>query len=259
MLVAACDKKQADEQAGTSQAATVSPANTMNKPEDHDKAGSADADATQMLEPENPDKLEAQLTEEERAEQARILKEEEAFENRKIYSELDANIIKGIKDDLLEQAIVDYVLLKIDAHPEKIYEVVTALPEGFVTVFATWEVEAEVNNGGFEQYFSNTSGDFALEAIEGFDKIGAKQFANITKQALDLSLKQMAKMAEPGEQAGSTPDSEENPAVTMEKLDNQFFDNEENISELRVKYIREHPALFDEKTRDSASAKKAAQ
>ncbi len=177
-----------------------------------------------------------------------------AFENRKIYRTLNADIIKTIKDDDLEQAILDYVLLKIDEKPDKAYEIVSTLPEGFVTVFATMEVEGEVNNGGFDQYFSNTAGEFTLEAIEGFEKIGAKNFAAITKQALDLSLKEMAKMAEPAHTDSKTHNEKQ--AITMEKLDNQFYDLEENITDLRIQYIRNNPQLFNTNSKNPANDKK---
>ncbi len=235
LFLSACDKKEAADQLDNTQASKVETQPSETNPDT--------ADTTEM---ENNNQ-----------EMDKSLKE---FENRKIYHTLNSDIIKTIKDDDLEQAILDYVLLKIDEKPDKAYEIVTALPEGYVTVFATMEVEGEVNNGGFDQYFSNTSGEFALEAIEGFEKIGAKNFATITKQALNLSLKEMAKIAEiadPDSPSKSTRKQDEASANNMQKLDNQFYDNEENISDLRIKYIRENTALFDGKAGDSSGDKKA--
>jgi hypothetical protein len=45
------------------------------------------------------------------------------------------------------------------------------------------EVEAEVNNGGFHQYFNNSSGDNTAEAIEALETIGASAAANLLRQA----------------------------------------------------------------------------
>ena len=229
-FLSACDKKETTEQPDTAQAASVETATTKINPDTHDTAE----------------------TEKNNQDMDKRLKE---FENRKIYRELNADIIKTIKDDDLEQAILDYVLLKIEDKPDKAYELVTALPEGFVTVFSTMEVEAEVNNGGFDQYFFNTAGEFALEAIEGFEKIGAKKFATITKQALDLSLKEMAKMAVPNLPGKSGGKQHETSPLSMEKLDNQFFDADANISQLRIKYIRDNPSLFNAKSADPSSDK----
>jgi len=54
-------------------------------------------------------------------------------------------------------------------------------------VLATiWVVEAEVNNGGFDQLFYNTAGDIAFYAAKAFDSIGAHNMASIAQKALDL-------------------------------------------------------------------------
>ena len=44
-----------------------------------------------------------------------------------------------------------------------------------------WELEAEVNNGGFEQYFINSSGGHAAKIAESLEAIGAVQAAAIAK------------------------------------------------------------------------------
>lgn len=54
-------------------------------------------------------------------------------------------------------------------------------------VLATiWSVEAEVNNGGFDQLFYNTAGDIAFYAAIALDSIGAHKMAGIAQKALDL-------------------------------------------------------------------------
>ena len=37
------------------------------------------------------------------------------------------------------------------------------------------ELEAEINNGGFDQYFFNSAGDKAAEAINALEAIGANK------------------------------------------------------------------------------------
>jgi hypothetical protein len=46
-----------------------------------------------------------------------------------------------------------------------------------------WGLEGEVNNGGFDQYYFNSSGDHALDAEESLKAIGAKHTAQLVKQA----------------------------------------------------------------------------
>src|SRR4051812_12008186 len=47
------------------------------------------------------------------------------------------------------------------------------------------ELEREVNNGGFNQYFINSSGDYAHEAIKSLQAIGANTTADILQRAID--------------------------------------------------------------------------
>ncbi len=62
----------------------------------------------------------------------------------------------------------------------------SSLSEAERTIFCVAELEAEVNKGGFHQYFSNVSGDHVLEAIESLRRIGAVQTSRIVEKACML-------------------------------------------------------------------------
>ncbi len=51
-----------------------------------------------------------------------------------------------------------------------------------------WWLIAEVNNGSFAQYFSNETGDHALQALNALKLCNAIQGAKILQEALDLFL-----------------------------------------------------------------------
>jgi hypothetical protein len=55
------------------------------------------------------------------------------------------------------------------------------LPPGVRAVYATWEVEAQVGNGGFDQYFENTDGALADEAVLAFRLFGASGLADLVE------------------------------------------------------------------------------
>jgi hypothetical protein len=46
-----------------------------------------------------------------------------------------------------------------------------------------WGLEAEVNNGGFDQYYFNGSGDQAFYAPDALQSIGARKMADIVTNA----------------------------------------------------------------------------
>ena len=47
-------------------------------------------------------------------------------------------------------------------------------------------LELEVNNGGVEQFFVNSSGDYALDTPTALDEIGAHHTAQLVKRAIDI-------------------------------------------------------------------------
>jgi hypothetical protein len=48
---------------------------------------------------------------------------------------------------------------------------------------AVWTLEADVNNGGFDQYYANSSGDYAWYAPKALRSIGADNTAGIVERA----------------------------------------------------------------------------
>jgi hypothetical protein len=58
------------------------------------------------------------------------------------------------------------------------------LPEPARHLFAVWWCDAEVCNGGFHQFFSNSTGVLAPEALEGFQAIGLRKCAELVALAI---------------------------------------------------------------------------
>lgn len=48
---------------------------------------------------------------------------------------------------------------------------------------AIWTLEADVNNGGFDQYYLNSSGDHAWYAPRALEAVGAATIASIVTEA----------------------------------------------------------------------------
>ena len=61
-----------------------------------------------------------------------------------------------------------------------------ALSERDRVLVTIWGLEADVNNGGFDQYFFNSSGDHAFAAVECLRRIGANAMADIVRDATSL-------------------------------------------------------------------------
>jgi uncharacterized membrane-anchored protein YjiN (DUF445 family) len=173
----------------------------------------------------------------------------EDFLKRPIYSVLTVNILDSVENDKLEQTIIDNILSKLDSNDssEKQYEIIKSLSKGRQSIFSTWVLEGEVNNGGFNQYFYNfaSSGQYAEEARDGFKLINAIKHAALTQKAIDVILKNAKKLSKfkDGTLESFSKSYENNP---LNPLDNEFYGlgKIENLSELRIKYIRDHLLEF---------------
>jgi hypothetical protein len=99
------------------------------------------------------------------------------------------------------------------------------------------EFEAEVNNGGIDQFFFNSTGDYALETVQALEIVKANKTAEILREACDRF------------PDGSPPTdiyirrnlmlSTVNPnADEFDELDKRFFEYEDNLYKLLDEYKR---------------------
>jgi hypothetical protein len=58
-----------------------------------------------------------------------------------------------------------------------------ACTEHELVLVDVWDLEADVNNGGFDQFFFNSAGDRAAQMIAALKIIGAAQMAAIVEEA----------------------------------------------------------------------------
>ncbi|MEW6304801.1 MAG: DMP19 family protein [Verrucomicrobiota bacterium] len=102
-------------------------------------------------------------------------------------------------------------------------------------------LDGEVNNGGFDQYFFNSTGDAAETALAGLKDMGATAAAALLERAMAVF---------PG---GKPPVDRERRQEEMEKIesrskpvwdqcDREFYDCKEDISELCLAYARKKRA-----------------
>ena len=103
-------------------------------------------------------------------------------------------------------------------------------------IFTIWWLEAEVNNGGFHQYFWNSAGDYALFALEALNNIGASVTANLLKSALDIGFSGSFTQSRHDRQSLLEINSD----LKLDKLgtlDSKFYEYEENFYEMLDAYV----------------------
>ncbi len=102
---------------------------------------------------------------------------------------------------------------------------------------AVWELEGDVNNGGFEQYSFNSSGDTVFAVVDALTAIGASEAARIVAEANGMF-------------PGSSPPRDrrerwvlldglgpEQKAV-LDKLDEEFLRYPDDLTTLLHEYVR---------------------
>ena len=125
-----------------------------------------------------------------------ILQSIEAFKNRPIYKELTEQDIDSTSDDDLLQVIFDNLMEKRPDDHEKEYETVMTWNKSRQAIYMIWMLEAEVNNGGYNQFYFNSSVQFAPQLPEVLKLVGANKFAALTQRANDLFEKEYEKITE---------------------------------------------------------------
>ena len=112
------------------------------------------------------------------------------------------------------------------------------------TFFFNQNLEREINNGGFNQFYFNSAGDFAHETIESLKAIGAHKTAEIVKKAND----QFPKGIVPSDRAVRQELLEKIEIKANEfwdELDQKFFEYEEDLNSLNMEYVRKNKNQFE--------------
>jgi hypothetical protein len=176
--------------------------------------------------------------------EAELAKSVEAFKNRKIYKRLTPEILASIPDDKLEQAVVDYVYEKVSGREDQEARIIKRMSAGLRAVHATWVVEAEVNNGGFNQFFWNSSREYASEAVTGFTLFELSALAELMKRAIAMNQAEATKLAKFKKRGSLEAFSQSYEANPLNDLDKQFYEAAKDLSAIRIAFIRKHPELF---------------
>jgi Domain of unknown function (DUF4375) len=174
-----------------------------------------------------------------------IAKSLDDFKNRKIYRELSGEILASIPDDKLEMAIVDFIDTKVRDLKTALADV-SRLSLGLQMMYSTWILEGEVNNGGFNQFFVNSSGQFAEMALRSLKLLNATGYYEVLQRAINMheAEKGNVELQELYRRNTLEAFSKSYKLTNLGECDDAFFKLREPLSELRVKYIRSHQDEF---------------
>lgn len=110
-------------------------------------------------------------------------------------------------------------------------------------VYAIEGMVREVNNGGWNQFFDNSSGALAFDLVPALQAVGSTKNLSIAERAVRI----FGKPASLGEQDRAkhlikiTKDGEKNP---WEKLEGEFYQNPEDLEAMIIEFIARNQAEF---------------
>jgi len=120
---------------------------------------------------------------------------------------------------------------------------VAALSEAERVFYITQIVEMEVNNGGFSQFFFNSSGNFSNELVSAFTAIGAHKTAAICQKAINAFGRDIPVDWEERREMLDELESDEIIEI-LEECDSAFFAYEEDLNELNYNFVMNNKEQF---------------
>jgi hypothetical protein len=99
-------------------------------------------------------------------------------------------------------------------------------------------LEGEVNNGGFNQYFFNSSSDYSLEALQGYRRYNATEHARVVRAAIEIFHQERWFHHRIRLRRSLESFFESYQYTKLGAVDAEFYDLDEEIAALRAAFIR---------------------
>src|SRR6185503_1769996 len=163
------------------------------------------------------------------------------------YRRLTPELLSALSADDVGEAIVHHVHWRVAGAWGREAEVIRTLPPGVRAIYATWLVDAEVNNGGFNQYFFNSSGRYAGEALAGYELFGAEEYVAVMRSAI-ATFEVDRERLEPFYRAHTLESfSESYEHTDLREVDQRYYALGDRIYHASAVFVQEHPEAFADK------------
>ncbi|MCG1036095.1 DMP19 family protein [Polaribacter sargassicola] len=161
------------------------------------------------------------------------------FSNINAQSEFDLEtVLRMEKRDMIVMKIDSY-LNKKSEYGEKI-EKLNSSQQTFLFVE---NLEREINNGGFNQFYFNSSGDFCLETVNALLEIGAKKTAEIVKKA-NSEFKEEIVTKDRTKRQNQLELIKKNAEDNWSKYNSEFYEYQDNLTELLIVFVIKNKSDF---------------
>jgi uncharacterized protein DUF4375 len=146
-------------------------------------------------------------------------------------------------DKQWSEAILEFVHREVAIDFQDWPTAVMRLPRCVRVYYVTWNLEAEVCNGGFIHYFLNFWGRLGEEAVSCYEELGCPALGEVVRRAADIFWG-MVNTGRFVEKESYEVECAIGPE--LEPLDSEFYalGAKHDPDRLRSKYVRKHKAEF---------------
>ena len=140
----------------------------------------------------------------------------------------------------------DMIVMEIDTYlnsKSEYGENIEKLNPSQKTFLFVENLEREINNGGFNQFYFNSSGDFSQETVNALLEIGAEKTAEIVKKA-NSEFKDGTVPKDRTERQNELDLIEEKADENWNKCDSEFYKYQDNLTELLIAFVIKNKTEF---------------
>ncbi|MDQ1162553.1 hypothetical protein QE422_002921 [Chryseobacterium sp. SORGH_AS 447] len=154
------------------------------------------------------------------------------MKNEEISSKYYANSVKGLNDKILNDK-------------DLWYDYINDLPQNLQVTYTIIIYHEQVFNGGLHQYFFNSYGQFAYLTIENLKLIKAFEASKILEKAVEIVNSEHYDIEEFRTRIFSRKlekitEFDDEIFDSLEKLDDEYYDLDEDLEQLLVDYLQNH-------------------
>jgi hypothetical protein len=162
------------------------------------------------------------------------------------FRRLTPELLASLSADEVADAVVQHVHLRVAGAWGREADIIRSLPPGVRALYATWLVDAEVNNGGFNQYFFNSSGQYAGEALAGYELLGATDYAAVMQSAIATFEADRDRLSPFYETHTLESFSESYRHTDLGEIDQRYYALGDRIYHAWAVFATVHPEAFDD-------------
>jgi hypothetical protein len=156
---------------------------------------------------------------------------------------LDKSTVRGLAPEDVEIAVVEFVDRQIQSSEDRC-NAVLSLTRGLQVFYLSFIVEAEVMNGGFNQFFWNSSSEYAELIAPALRELGASEAAEIFEQALAVANAEIETTAEFRRSSTLEAFSASYEHTRLNEFDSRFCKLAEQFPALRLAIIHTNEPTF---------------